>query len=106
MSVIMGNSNSRVLILVLAFTMIVLVPATRSVFADQQPITNTQSIELFVGGSIVVMSDRPSIQRTFLSGNLTAVSCAGSVSNKRICIYEYESGGIHAETILRLSYRV
>ncbi len=76
MSVIMGNSNSRVLILVLAFTMIVLVPATRSVFADQQPITNTQSIELFVGGSIVVMSDRPSIQRTFLSGNLTAVSYA------------------------------
>jgi len=72
----MGLSKSRVLMLVLAFIMVLIVPMAGTVFADQQTITNSQGIELFVGGSIFVVSDRPSIQRTLLEGNLTAVNYA------------------------------
>jgi hypothetical protein len=70
----MALSKKQALMLVLAFTMIFLLPAAKTVFADQQSITNSQGIELFVGDMIIIKSDQLSIQRVFLQGNLSAAS--------------------------------
>ncbi len=70
----MALSKGQVLMLLLGFTTILLVPAAKTVFADQQTITNVQGIELFVGNTIVVKSDQQSIERAFLQGNLSAAS--------------------------------
>src|SRR5208337_1408550 len=67
-------SKGQVFMLLLGFTAILLVPAAKTVFADQQTITNVQGIELFVGNTIVVKSDQQSIERAFLQGNLSAAS--------------------------------
>ena len=86
--------------------MVLFVPAAKIVFADQQNITNVQGIELFVRDSIVIMSDRPSIQRTFLEGNLTAVTTRRiSIPQTNLRLRD-ESGASHPEIILRLSYGV
>jgi len=69
-------SKGHVLLLVLALTMILLVPTAKTVFADQQNITNIQGIELFVGDAVVINSDQQSIDRVFLQGNLSAASYA------------------------------
>ena len=58
-----------VLVLVLVSALLL-----RFVFADQQsPITKAQHMQLSVGDSIIVTSNRSSIQRVLLMGNLTAV---------------------------------
>jgi hypothetical protein len=67
-------SKGQVLMLVLAFTTILLVPAAKAVFADQQNITNVQGIVLYVGDMIIIKSDQRSIERVFLQGNLSAAS--------------------------------
>jgi len=69
----MSLSKGQVLVLMLT-SMILLLPAAKTVFADQQNITNIQGIELFVGDAIVVKSDQQSIERVFLQGNLSAAS--------------------------------
>ena len=65
-------SKRQTLILLLAFSMILLVSAANNVFADQQTLTNVQGIALFVGGTIIVKSDQLSIDRVFVQGNLSA----------------------------------
>jgi len=70
----MGPSKGQVLLLVLTFTMILLIPAAKAVFADQQNITNIQGIGLYVGDAIVIKSDQQSIERVFLQGNLSAAN--------------------------------
>lgn len=70
----MHLSKGQVLMLVLTFTMFLLVPAAKTVRADQQIITNNQGVELFVGDAIIIKSDQQSIDRVFLQGNLSAAS--------------------------------
>jgi len=65
--------GQNVLFLILTLTIIVSV-STYTVHADQQVITNTQGVTLFVGDSVTVKSDQNSIQRVFLQGNLTAAN--------------------------------
>ena len=66
-------SKRQLLIVLLAFT-ILLVPAVRTVSADQPIVTNVQGIDLYAGGTIVVKSDQQSIERAFVQGNLSAAT--------------------------------
>lgn len=49
----------------------------QSAFADQT-VTRTQAVQLNVGDTLVVQSDRSSIQQVFVEGNLTATSLSKS----------------------------
>ncbi len=59
------------------FVLLIVVPLVfaglQSVFADQ-PVTRTQSLQLNVGDTLVVQSDRSSIQQVLVEGNLTATN--------------------------------
>ena len=65
----------QVLWLFIALATILSVSGFHLVLADQQSlITNSQNIQLYVGGSLIVTSNQNSIQRVFLQGNLTAAN--------------------------------
>jgi len=53
--------------------LVVALAGIQSAFADQS-VTRIQAIQLNVGESLVVQSDRSSIQRVFLEGNLSAAN--------------------------------